>query len=371
MHQRERLALVSVRSLCDAADCEDVVGEVDDVIWSVTPKARRASLSHMPEISRGRLGVRLSPDGAAHCMTDEKMRTFKFWQAIHKCVLDVAMEKKRGETVNVLYLGCGPFATLVLPSSAFFQEFPVNGVQVKFHCLDVHQQSVVYAQWLTAQLGVATSFGEWISKDALDLNFDKDLPVALDVVVAEFMERALLLEPQAPVIHKLAPSIGGARLIPERVEVSLAFGVGNSGKFVPAGILAALTKDGIFTPHKFDEKDMCVVGEFKIPDGVQAHACAFLRTGLQLYGSTGLEPATRGVNITTDVSLRCLERGEVPGTFVKVLHRFGADLDTSRLIGPASSDFASPRWPKGMDPNRRAKEYVYHLFVASMSKRKR
>ena len=78
------------------------------------------------DISRGETltsnGIALSPTMAAMC-ADDFMRTIKFIRGTHASIVDTR-EKFPGRPARVLYVGCGPYATLAPP--AMNRSFPIE-----------------------------------------------------------------------------------------------------------------------------------------------------------------------------------------------------------------------------------------------------
>jgi hypothetical protein len=154
-------------------------------------------------------GRAISPRDAARCLCDAP-RTRAF--ALGLCAALVQARKRfRGETLEVLYAGCGPFAAL---ATLVAGRFPPEAV--RFTLLDVHQRSLDAATRVFQALGLEVSLGECVLADAAE--YVPSRPP--HVILVETMQRALEHEPQVAIVMNLAPRLrAGGSLVPERITV--------------------------------------------------------------------------------------------------------------------------------------------------------
>ncbi len=243
-------------------------------------------------------GMRISPFAAAACIRCERTRTFKFWVALHNAICDVI--EARGDTyaegtpINVLYVGPGPYATLSLPAARWF------GERVQFHLVEAWEQSIEYSGRLVDAFGIGGSYPTRLCKDAVDLDFERDLPVRPDIVVMEIMERALTKEPQAHVVQTLMSQFGDAILIPEKISVGVGFRPVASSDFIgDVQPFVTLTRDGLSVNGSLDRDTFRVQGEFVVPQGAETFSGEVaLSTRIQVYKDIALEPDEKGSGIT-------------------------------------------------------------------------
>lgn len=155
-------------------------------------------------------GIALSFDHAADCLQDYH-RTARFikgvYLAIHELLLRFPNQK-----INILYAGCGPFATILLPILPLFK-----ADQLQVTLIDIHPESVKFVKELFATLHLL-SFVDCISvKDAISYRYPNP---NLHMVISETMFHALLTEPQVAITRNLAPQlVDGGIFIPEEVTV--------------------------------------------------------------------------------------------------------------------------------------------------------
>ena len=156
-------------------------------------------------------GVAINPAAAAHCIKDY-VRSAVFIRAVY-AALKTARARFPHTPIQVLYAGCGPFATLLLP---LLGEFIAGELDI--HLLDIHRRSLRSVQELIAQFGCGGHRIHTIEADACSYQH----PDKLHLIIAETMQKSLEQEPQFAVTANLAPQLlPGGIFIPEKIEVEL------------------------------------------------------------------------------------------------------------------------------------------------------
>lgn len=154
-------------------------------------------------------GQAISPRGASLCVIDY-LRTTMFLRGVTQALKE-AGERFPGETIEVLYAGCGVFATLLTSLAGRF-----DTDKVKITLLDVHPRSLEGAKQVFRELGLEAALHECLIVDAGAYM----PPSPPHVIIVEVMQRALDKEPQVAVTANLGAYLRtGGIFIPERITV--------------------------------------------------------------------------------------------------------------------------------------------------------
>ncbi len=189
-------------------------------------------------------GKAISPKGAALCLLDFA-RTTKFLQGMEAAIRQ-AQSRFPGETVEAIYAGCGPFATLALPLCTRF-----SPGEVKFTLIDVHERSLCAARAIVDRLGLGDFIRSFELCDATLYRVNPQLPA--HVMVCETLQRGLAKETQVAITANLAPQMAdGGSFVPECVSVDFCL-VDLRDEFPVAGGEEPTTvpreRDRIFVSH--------------------------------------------------------------------------------------------------------------------------
>jgi hypothetical protein len=194
-------------------DCRLAAGELHALFSDIT---QIFDDSVKPEEATDTLlgeGTALSPKDAARCIFDF-VRTRGFLRGVRGAIIE-ARRRFPGQTIQVLYAGCGPFAPLMIP---LLPEFTPD--QVQFTLLDIHQRSLDAAREILERLGLSGFVRQFVQADAAAYQHPRDSE--LHVVVTETMQRALAKEPQLAITANLAGQLAaGGILVPERIWLNL------------------------------------------------------------------------------------------------------------------------------------------------------
>ncbi len=138
-------------------------------------------------------GVAINPQAAAHCTVDYQ-RSVVFIRAAHAAINKLRM-RFPNVPLEILYAGCGPCATLLMPILGRF-----SPGTLKISLLDIHQHSLDSVELLLAEFDYQTHSAHTIKEDACRYQH----PKKLHLIVAETMQKALEQEPQFAVTANAA-----------------------------------------------------------------------------------------------------------------------------------------------------------------------
>lgn len=159
----------------------------------------------------GSNGAALAPRDAARCVLDSG-RTSKFLRGTCAAIIEARKRFPVGP-IEILYAGCGPFATLVLPLATRFKPD-----QIQLTLIDAHARALELARGLFQAFGLSDYVRDYIQTDAATYVHRG----AAHLLVIEAMQNALSKEPQVGITLNLAPQLcKNGLLIPEKVTVDL------------------------------------------------------------------------------------------------------------------------------------------------------
>lgn len=156
-------------------------------------------------------GVAINPEAAAFCVQDYQRSTM-FIRGVFAAI-KVAQRRFSGVSIKILYAGCGPFATQLLPLLSQFTPSELDIV-----LLDIHPRSLDSVSKLLRHFGFERHNVRLIQGDACHYQH----PERLHIILAETMQKSLEQEPQFAVTANLAPQLDTRGFfIPQQIEVTL------------------------------------------------------------------------------------------------------------------------------------------------------
>lgn len=160
-------------------------------------------------------GIAISLKEAALCV-DDKLRTVRFIKGIYAAMKELTL-RFPSEKINILYAGCGPFATLIIPLLPY-----LTPDKVTITLLEINPKSIdLIKQWLTLPELKHYDINV-INCDASTYN--KPDHTSLHLIISETMFNGLVREPQLAITANLAPQLHpNGILIPESIDLSLAY----------------------------------------------------------------------------------------------------------------------------------------------------
>lgn len=242
-------------------------------------------------------GIALSSYDAAICM-DEYIRTARFIKGVYQAICELKI-RFPDQRLHILYAGCGPYATLLLPVLPLFEPEDLDVV-----LLDINTPSLQSVAALLPRIGLDTYSIELLQGDAIHYQSPEARP--LHLIISETMFHALIREPQVSITGNLAAQLQkGGILIPEEINLSLVYTFFTEEPYLKAnmefaeaapykhrlhkGLLFSINKEldfyrnnnspGIFEsdlyelPENFEERpDLCIYTQLRIFGGITLEA---------------------------------------------------------------------------------------------------
>jgi len=160
-------------------------------------------------------GIALSSSGAADCI-DDYLRTIYFIKGIYKALNKLSDDFPK-RSINILYAGCGPYATLILPLLPLFNKERINAI-----LLDINAESIESVRHLLKVIGLNEYSLQLIETDAITYTKPEDF--IIDLAISETMHYALTREPQVAIVKNIVKQLPEhAILIPEEIKIDLAY----------------------------------------------------------------------------------------------------------------------------------------------------
>lgn len=154
-------------------------------------------------------GRAISMKHAAHCLL-EFQRTAVFLRGIYQA-LTTLEQRFPGQTLDIVYAGCGPYATLMTPLLPLLRHLPL-----RLTLIDIHPQALAMAASIQTAMGFPAP--ELCATDAA--TYRHPAGRTLHLVITETMRRALEGETQVAVTAHLVRQLHpNGVLVPEAIEL--------------------------------------------------------------------------------------------------------------------------------------------------------
>lgn len=155
-------------------------------------------------------GIAISTVEASHCTTDY-LRTTRFIKAANAAITEL-LRRFPHQRLRILYAGCGPYGTLVVPLLPYLPP-----AQVELFFLDIHSYSLESARSLITDLALQQYTIHFIETDATAY-VNKE---GFHLILTETMFQALTREPQVAITEQLQSQlIPGGIFLPEEITLS-------------------------------------------------------------------------------------------------------------------------------------------------------
>ncbi|HCY84426.1 MAG TPA: hypothetical protein DHV36_04755 [Desulfobacteraceae bacterium] len=272
-------------------------------------------------------GILISPRAAARCFQGGP-RTVKYLRAVYRAL----QHPGDGEFLDVVYPGCGPYGTLVVPLLPLFSD-----AKIRITFIDVHQASIDHLEKIISSMGLSRVQCRFRCMNAMDY-----LPEnKIDLLVLECLIQGLRDEGQVAITTHLSPYLAqSGRLIPRQIivranwidpvaELSYVHQCRRAGADIdplalaqfriPVGKLLSLDRH---THQRLDSEPAQIhLPEFRLPEKQRQGQVLGLCTTLDLDAEFRLDEYEDGITHPCYPSYS----GELsPGTLLKLVYKTGS-----------------------------------------------
>lgn len=277
-------------------------------------------------------GIALSSFHASICI-DDALRTARFIKSVYSAILAL-QERFPNQKSTILYAGCGPYATLLLPLLPLFS---IDDLDIIL--LDINKSSILSVKKIIAAIGLEQYKIQTVQADAT--KYKKPDSCTIHLLITETMFKALLMEPQVLVTKNLVPQLDpNGILIPQEINLSFGYSFFANEAFlqdIDSMNVAFFTnfhqnqKNHLFTINKnldFVEKldsDSCKIESdfFKLPRDFSSNPDICIYTEIKIFDNFKLNTAQSYItnpycleslyNIAADSQLKfCYHYSSIP-----------------------------------------------------------
>lgn len=171
------------------------------------------NMAAVPTVS----GMALGLNHAAQCLLDYK-RTAMFLKGVVTAIRD-KQKQYPGETINMFYAGCGPYAPFVTMVAPLFQP-----EEIQFTLLEINKNSVASVKKLIEGLELTDYVKTYYSADAVTFKIPE--PESFHILFSETLDALLYRESYVPILWNMLPQLSeDVAVIPKNVCVEMNFRV--------------------------------------------------------------------------------------------------------------------------------------------------
>ncbi len=244
-------------------------------------------------------GVALSASNAADCINDY-MRTTKYIRAVFDAITDLH-QKFKNEKIHILYAGCGPYGTLIVPLLSFFDP---SKIEVTF--LDIHQTSLNSLTTIIEKLNYNQFVYNYIKENATQYSSTKKN----HLIITETMSAAFEKEPQVSITLNLLPQLCDKGIfIPQKVVIGLEVA---KNTYIERKNIIIENTDAIHlcniidldTNNEITNTDIIKTKEYKIKKDFNKTFIPYFSTTIFIYKNHMLKGNECSLNLPMELTLK-------------------------------------------------------------------
>ncbi len=239
-------------------------------------------------------GKAVGPKWAELCI-DDIVRTQQFIRGTHEAIQSL-LHTNTEKPVTLLYIGTGPFGTLIMP---LLNQFKPTELQLIL--VEINPISVVALQNTIRNFGFEEYVKEIKSVDAAQMQLEN--AEEIDILLLECLQFALVKEQQVAITHHILPQLRkDVLLLPEEINLSLSlidskkkmeYLMSSEGGAIPnyykkINSLFELNKDNILS-RKSEELVFPEITTFLTEEDKNEYDSVVITTEIKVFGNHRLE----------------------------------------------------------------------------------
>ena len=214
MKNHQKNFLVSVENLLKSKSIKDEIKSAEVFICNFEFFFSDLTLKKYNEKQTSG-GVALSSKHAKDCLEDP-IRTVRFLKGVYKAISNLE-ERFDTKKTTILYAGCGPLGTLIIPLLGFFSSKKIEVV-----LLDINKSSIDSIKKIVKKLKYEAFIKEYVIADAT--KYLKAKNTSFHMIVSETMDKGLTKEPQVEITRNLGNQLEkNGIFIPEKIEIKSGY----------------------------------------------------------------------------------------------------------------------------------------------------
>jgi hypothetical protein len=243
-------------------------------------------------------GQALSSYDASVC-TDDYLRTCFFLKGIYKAIIKL-QSSFPSRKINILYAGCGPFATLLLPLLPLLDKCSIEAI-----VLDINSTSIQSVEKIIETLQLKEFNLTLIETDAT--SYQKPSEWGIDLFISETMHYGLSSEPQVAITKNFIPQLLPHTIfIPNQIHIDLVYTFFGKEPFIKFGQNHAETAKMEKQPQRRHVKRLFSIGRdasfilstseivtdfFPVPKDTSTYPDLCVFTEVEIYEGIALKTA--------------------------------------------------------------------------------
>lgn len=242
-------------------------------------------------------GMALGLNHAAQCLLDYN-RTIKILKGLVAAIKETQLEVP-GETINIFYAGCGPYAPFAAMIAPLF-----SPAELQFSLLEINKPSLDSAKRMVSGLSLDAYVKDFHLADAVTFSIPN--AASFHILYSETLDAVLYRECYVPILANMLPQLRDTvKLIPQNVVLTAEL-FSNEGSTV---------EDILETVTLFDTREILSKANIPLPDrlpavkiplkprGSRSVSRLIIDTHVEIYGGIALTRGESSLTLTYEMGI--------------------------------------------------------------------